>query len=192
MSQTNVYVERKYVWISGEIIFGWPFDFVLYFWVRKVTSRPVEYFLAREKKANCIEVETNVEKLFIDLKKLKVCETIFVRGDFFKLLQLHRSLTCSDTQGLWELLLHAVQKLQRVFAVLYFVNCQRRCLLCLENITHLSKRASEVHKGFLMGKYTVERYNHKFTSVSLNMELEQTINRNPKRSSGTVEHTKQK
>lgn len=61
----------------------------------------------------------------------------------------------------------------------------------LEDMRRLPKTALEVHEMFMKGKHVIW-YQHKFTAVTVDMELEQTVNRSQKSSSGIVGRTKQK
>ena len=152
---------------------------------------------AREKTVDHVDLDINVEKLLADFEKFidrgrQTSEQFLYWDNFLRLLQLLRNLVRSDRQGIWELHLDTVQKLQPVFAVFDCVNYQRWSSLYLEDMRRLPKTAPEAHKMFLKGKHVVKRYEHTFTAVAADMALEQTINRSQKSSSGIIGHTKQK
>lgn len=149
------------------------------------------------KKADYIDVDANVEKLLTDFEKFvghgwQTSEQFLYWDNFLKLPQLLRNLIRSNRQGLWELHLDTVQKLQPLFAVFDCVNYQRWASLYLEDMRRLPKTAPEVHEMFMKGKHVVKRYDHTFSDVAADMALEQTINRPQKSSSGIVGRTKQK
>ncbi|XP_054721414.1 putative HERC2-like protein 3 [Uloborus diversus] len=100
------------------------------------------------KKTDHIDVDGNVEKLFLDFERFvsrgrEMSEQFLYWDNFLELVQLLRNLIRSDRQGLWELHLDTVQKLQPVFAVFDCVNYQRWSSLYLEDMRRLSKTAPE-------------------------------------------------
>lgn len=125
-----------------------------------------------------LDVNVNVEMLLTDFEKFvdtgRQTEQILYWDNFLRLLQLLRNLICSDRQGLWELHLDAVQKLQPVFAVFDCINYHGWSSLYLEYMRRLPQTVSEVHEIFMKGKHVVKRY--KFTAVAADMALEQTMN----------------
>ena len=152
---------------------------------------------AREKRIDHVDLDINVKKLLTDFETFvdrgrKTSEQFLYWDNFLRLLQLLRNLIRSDRQGLWELHLATVQKLQPIFAVFDRVNYLRWSSLYLEDMRMLPKTAPEIHEMFMKGKHVVKRHQNKFTAVSADMALEQTINRSQKSSSGIIGHTKQK
>lgn len=105
-----------------------------------------------------LAVNVNVEMLLTDFEKFvdtgrQTVEQFLYWDNFLRLLQLLRNLIRSDRQGLWELHLDTVQKLQQVFAVFDCISYQRWSSLYLEDMKRLPQTAPEVHEMLIKGKH---------------------------------------
>lgn len=145
-----------------------------------------------------MDLDVSVEKLLTDFEKFvdsgrQASEQFLHWDNFLRLFQLLGNMIRSDGQGLWELHLDTVHKLQPVFAVFDCVNYQRWSSLYRrrrheETAQDSPRGARNVHEG----KHVVKRCEHNFTAVAAGMALEQTTHKSQKSSSGIIGRTKQK
>ena len=101
-----------------------------------------------------------------------------------------KNLVSADKEGNWERHLEAVQDLLLIFCESNSINYLRYSSWYLEKMRQLPDEYPETYSQFRDGKFVVKTTNDAFNSVSLDMKLEQTINRTRKSSGGIVGQTK--
>ena len=102
-----------------------------------------------------------------------------------------KSLIACDRTGDWQGHLQTVQELLPVFLECDSINYLRYASFYLETTRKLPQDYPEIYKEFIKGKFAVKTNKGSFNAVSLNMKLEQTIQRSKKSTSGIIGQSRQ-
>ena len=101
-----------------------------------------------------------------------------------------KALIAADRTGDWEGHLDAVENLLPIFRGCDSINYLRYATFYLESVRRLPTDHSAIYEMFMKGYFVINESHRKFSGVSPDMKLEQTIQRVQKSSNGIIEQTR--
>ena len=116
--------------------------------------------------------------------KSEVCQYL---GQFKHIVDVIKHMIAADREGNWPLHIASVRESMKILRAFDCINYLRYASWYLERIEVLEVEQPILFRRFMMGQFVVQdREGGKFTAVSPDMKLEQTINRSEKGPGGHV------